>query len=105
VARAPDALLKATKREAMKTAKVEIRWKEGLHLRPAARLVRVAQCFNSTLLLRLGHRTANLRSILHIVGLCAMLGATLDVEGSGDDEDAAVTAIERAFQADDDGTR
>jgi phosphocarrier protein len=85
----------------MKSTKVKVPWEHGLHLRPAAQLVRLAQRFNSTLLLRLGRRTANLRSILHVVSLCAVLGTALDVEATGEDEDAAITAVERAFQAED----
>ena len=81
----------------MKHAEVMVPWREGLHLRTAATLVRAAQNFRSTVLLKSGGKIADLRSILGIIALCATMGTTLTVEVSGDDEQAAARAIEQAF--------
>ncbi|MBE2212499.1 MAG: HPr family phosphocarrier protein [Opitutaceae bacterium] len=91
----------------MRRTTVRVPWAHGLHFRPAARLVRLARRFRSTITLRLGQATADLTSILSIVGLCAMMGAPLDVEARGEDEDLAIREITQAFaepDAGEDGT-
>lgn len=62
--------------------------------------MRVARGFHSTVILKCGGKVADLRSILSIVALCATLGASLDIEVEGDDEQTAVEAIERVFTPD-----
>jgi phosphotransferase system HPr (HPr) family protein len=81
----------------MKHSKVVIPWQEGLHLRPAAHLVRMGRKFRSRIVLSFGGRMADLRSILSILALCASMGATLDLEVTGDDEQDAVQAVEQFF--------
>jgi phosphotransferase system HPr (HPr) family protein len=83
----------------MKRSRIVVPWPEGLHLRPAARLVRVAQGFRSTVSLKCGDRIADLRSILSILALCATLGTALDLEAVGDDEENAAEAVERVFSS------
>jgi phosphotransferase system HPr (HPr) family protein len=81
----------------MKRAHVVVPWEAGLHLRPAAKLVRLAQRFRATVLLRCGERIANLGSILSVMALCAVAGTTLEVQASGEDELEAIRAVEAAF--------
>lgn len=81
----------------MTTSRVIVPWREGLHLRTAVKLVHLAQSFRSSIQLSYCGQVANLRSIMSIVSLCAVMGATLDLEVVGDDEQAAVTAIEQVF--------
>lgn len=81
----------------VKRAHVVVPWKPGLHLRPAARLVRLALTFRSSLRLRCGSRVANLRSILGVVTLCAGTGTALEVEAVGEDEQEALAAVRQAF--------
>jgi len=86
----------------MKCSQVFVPWKAGLHLRPAAKLVRLAQSFHSTIFLKCGDKLADARSIVSILLLTASMGAVVDVEVSGDDEANAATAIAQIFSADDD---
>ena len=79
----------------MKRSRIVVPWPEGLHLRPAARLVRVARGFRSTVSLKCGDRIADLRSILSILTLCATLGTPLELEAVGEDEEHAAEAVER----------
>lgn len=81
----------------MKYAKVTVPWSEGLHLRRAAQLVRIAQGFRSRLCLKCGDQIADLRSIVSVLALCATMGTTLDVEAAGDDEQAAAQSVEQVF--------
>lgn len=81
----------------MKRSRVVVPWPQGLHLRPAAKLVHIGRRFRSRLSLRLGDRVADLRSVLSIVALCASLGTTLEIEAVGVDEQIAAAAVEEAF--------
>lgn len=66
-------------------------------MRPAARLVALARGHRAEIWLRMGSRVANLRSILSVMGLCAIMGTTLEVEATGDDEESAIRAVETVF--------
>ena len=81
----------------MKSKRVTVRWQAGLHLRAAARLVQLAQRFQSRILVRVGSQMADARSILSIMILAATLGTTLVIEASGDDEHEAIQAVVAYF--------
>ena len=86
---------------AMKRVRVVVPWQKGLHIRPAARLVRIAQRFRSTISVACGGKIADLRSVLSILTLCATMGTALDVRANGEDESDAAAAVEAAFSTDD----
>jgi phosphocarrier protein HPr len=81
----------------MKKTQVIIPWKEGLHLRPASRLVRLAKASKSAIWLKVGDQVADARSILAILLLCAATGTVIDLEINGEDEDAVLTSITSVF--------
>lgn len=83
----------------MKATRLTVKWEQGLHMRPAARLVQVARRFHSRIIIRIGSRVADARSIMSIMILAASLGAVLDVEASGDDEQEAVQAVQSYFDS------
>lgn len=85
----------------MKATRLTIQWKQGLHLRAAAELVRLARRFHSRILLRAGVHVADARSIVSLMILCASLGSALEVEASGDDEHEAIRAVEAYFNTHD----
>lgn len=82
----------------MKHIQVTVPWSEGLHLRRAMQLVKVARNFRSTVLLKCGGRIADLRSILSVLALCATMGTTLDLEAVGDDEQEAARTVVQVFR-------
>src|SRR6478735_7145796 len=84
----------------MKRSRVLVPWRAGLHLRPAARLVRVAQRFKSSISLKFSGRIADLHSVLSVVALCASMGVALELEAVGDDEQSAILADEDDDDAD-----
>ena len=86
----------------MKHLQVLVPWKSGLHLRPATRLVRIAQTFRSTIHLKCGGKIANARSIVSVLLLAASMGSAINIETMGEDEANAAQAIERVFSSDDD---
>lgn len=76
-------------------------WREGLHLRHAAELVRVAHKFRSTISLECVGKIADLRSILSLITLCATMGTALNLEAKGEDEQAAAQAVQQVFLSSD----
>ncbi len=76
---------------------MNIPWPEGLHLRPAGMLVRLAQRFRSSIRLHANGRMADARSVLAILLLCAAAQTQLVVEVQGDDEDPAIQAVTDLF--------
>jgi phosphocarrier protein HPr len=84
----------------MRQSNVTVGWPEGLHMRAAAKIVRSAQRFNSTVLVRFCGQVANARNILSVIALCAAMGAVLEIEAVGDDEQDALAAVESAFNLD-----
>ena len=83
----------------MKRTKLVIRWENGLHLRPASQLVRLAQTSKSFIQLTVGEKIADARSILAIMLLCAAVGTVIDLEVSGEDEDVVLDSIHQIFVA------
>lgn len=71
----------------------------GLHARAAAKLVKLASKFKSTITL---HRkdtnvTADARSLLDILYLAAAKGVSVEVTADGDDEETVIEQIEKLF--------
>lgn len=81
----------------MKNTRVRVPWPEGLHLRQAVRLVRAAQQFRAEIRLRSAERIADMRSLLSVLALCAAMGATLELEASGEDEQEAIRTVQELF--------
>ena len=65
----------------------------GLHLRPAAKLVNLANTFRSEIRVFCKGNTANARSILDLVTLGAECGTVLDIVAHGPDAEEAVNAL------------
>lgn len=85
----------------MKRSIVEVPWADGLKFRSAARIIRAAESFRSSVVLRCGGRIADVRSILSLVMLCASMGAAITIEAAGEDEQRVVEAISQVFAAGD----
>lgn len=85
----------------MTTRQVIVPWEKGLHLRVATKLVRLAQSFHSTIRIHCGGQVANVRSIISMISLCAVMGSTLEIEVTGEDEQEAAQAVEQVFAGED----
>lgn len=72
---------------------VEIRNPLGLHARAAARFVRTATLFRSSVRVERSGRTMDGKSILGMLLLAAPAGTRLRLIVEGDDEHEAVTAL------------
>ena len=69
----------------------------GIHARPAAKLVRTAGAFASDIFLESGGERVNGKSIMGIITLGATYQTTVKIIADGDDEEAAVEALEELF--------
>jgi phosphotransferase system HPr (HPr) family protein len=70
---------------------------EGLHFRPAAFVVKVANAFKSRITLSHGKTTADAGSLMGIVCLCAGEGSQIKVSVEGEDAHDAIGALEALF--------
>lgn len=73
----------------------------GLHARAAAKLVRTAAHFESTVRLRklYGDVNADAKSILSVLALAASKGTNLTIECEGHDEEAAMQSVIELFES------
>lgn len=72
---------------------------EGLHMRPADKLVRAAAAFQSQIELERAGQVADCRSMISLLTLGAMQGCELVLRASGPDADAAIEAISHLFDS------
>jgi len=76
---------------------ISIQWEKGLHLRPAAKLVKEAKSFKSSIQLKVNERTADARSILAIMMLSASIDTLVEIRATGNDENEAISAMSSIF--------
>ena len=76
---------------------VTISNKLGLHARASAKLTKLAGSFQSEVMLSRNDRRVNAKSIMGVMMLAAGIGAVVEVEVDGPDEQAAMDAIVALF--------
>jgi phosphocarrier protein HPr len=81
----------------MQKKSIRITNKLGLHARASAKLTQTAGRFASSIWISREGRRVNAKSIMGVMMLAAGLGATVELEADGADEDAAVAEIEKLF--------
>ena len=67
--------------------------KLGLHARASAKLTKLAASFPCEVWISRGERRVNAKSIMGVMMLAAGLGATVELETIGVDEEAAMDAL------------
>lgn len=80
-------------RKPMVTREVTVVNTLGLHARAAARFVRLASQYGSTIRVSRGTRELDGKSILGLLLLGAALGSTITIRADGEDAVAAVDAL------------
>ena len=76
---------------------VTITNKLGLHARASAKLTQAASQFKSAVWIARNGRRVNAKSIMGVMMLAAGLGSTVELETEGEDEEAAMAAVEKLF--------
>jgi phosphocarrier protein len=80
---------------ALITKKVTVKNKQGLHARPAALFVQIANKFDSRITVRRDKEEVNGKSIMGILMLGAEKGSEIIIEAEGEDAQAALSELER----------
>lgn len=75
-------------------AQVTVPNKYGLHARPAAELVKLANRFRAEVWVGKDGLEVNAKSIMGVLMLAAERGSTVTLRASGDDADDAIAALE-----------
>ena len=81
-------------------ARLKVMGQYGLHVRPAAQLVKLAQEFEAEIEIACNGHKANAKSILSVLILGAEHGAKVEVQARGRDAARAITAIKGLFAGD-----
>ena len=77
----------------MPSADARVNNKLGLHARAAAKLTELASRFQSEVWLSRNGRRVNAKSIMGVMMLAAVKGATVTIETDGSDADVALAAL------------
>ena len=80
---------------ALVTKKLTVKNIQGLHARPAALFVQVANKFNSRISVKRGDETVNGKSIMGILMLGAEKDSEIIIEAEGDDAQMAISDLEK----------
>jgi len=83
---------------------IVIKNKLGLHARPAAMFVQIANKFDCDILVKRGKQEANGKSIMGILTLAANKGSKILIKAEGGDSQAAITELERLLSGELDDT-
>jgi phosphotransferase system HPr (HPr) family protein len=86
---------------ALVTKKLTVKNKQGLHARPAALFVQVANKFNSRINVKRGDEKVNGKSIMGILMLGAEKDSEIIIEAEGDDAQMAVSDLEKVVDSED----
>ena len=81
----------------MITKKLTILNKLGLHARAAAKVVSIANEFESKIIITKDGKNADARSIMKLLMLSASQGSRIIIEVNGTDQKDAMKSIERLF--------
>ena len=79
---------------------VVVRCESGLHNRQATYFVQKANEFESSIWLESANRKMNAKSLLGIMSMGIITGATVTITAQGSDAEAAVNALEALLQRD-----
>lgn len=81
----------------MRSVKIKVNNIEGLHARPASRLVGLCHQFGSSIMISNQEASADGKNITEVLGLGAETGNILTIEINGKDEAVAEKAIKNFF--------
>lgn len=82
----------------MKTFEYVIKDELGIHARPAGLLVKEAKKYESKIILSKDGKTAEATKLIAVMGMAVKCGQTVQVEVSGNDEDAAFEGMKAFFE-------
>ena len=84
----------------MYTQEITVNNEVGLHARPATFFIQKANEYKSSIWVEKDERRVNAKSLLGIMSLGIVTGATVNLSAQGSDAEAAVNALEALLQRD-----
>lgn len=81
----------------MKTFEYKINDELGIHARPAGILAKEAKKFTSVCMIEKGGKSVKLSQLMMLMSLGVKQGDVVKVTAEGEDEDAAIEALEKFF--------
>ncbi|MBI2094825.1 MAG: HPr family phosphocarrier protein [Candidatus Omnitrophica bacterium] len=84
--------------------KVKIKNPQGLHARPASLFVKIANKYESDVVVRKGADTVSGKSIMGLMTLAANRGSVIEIEVNGADAERALRELEEFLLHDEDET-
>lgn len=78
----------------MKSFSYTIQDKQGVHARPANKLIRTLSVYKSKVIIKYGDQEANAKSIINLMGLGLSCNSTVDFIFEGEDEDKACEEVQ-----------
>lgn len=82
--------------------KLTVKNKQGLHARPAALFVQIANKFDSRIIVRRNKEEVNGKSIMGILMLGAEKGSSITIEADGEDANLAMLELEKIVTSEED---
>ena len=82
--------------------KLTVKNKQGLHARPAALFVQIANKFDSRITVRRDEEEVNGKSIMGILMLGAEKGSSIVIEAEGEDAQIAIIELEKIITSEED---
>ena len=82
----------------MRSLKIKLNDIEGLHARPASKLVGLCHRFGSVIMISTHEAAADGKNITEVLGLGAEMGNTLTIKIDGKDEAGAEKAMKEFFR-------
>lgn len=79
--------------------KITVKNKQGLHARPAALFVQIANKFDSRIIVRRNKEAVNGKSIMGILTLGAEKGSSIWIEIEGEDAQVAMLELEKIINS------
>ena len=70
----------------------------GIHARPAGQVVNEAKKYGSTIMIDAGEKQANATRLMAVMTLGIKCGQSVTITAEGDDEDAAIAAMQQFFE-------
>jgi phosphotransferase system HPr (HPr) family protein len=81
----------------MRTKKVTVRTKNGLHMRIAGRIIDKSSASQSKITFRKGQSSADARSIIDLLTLAVTEGAEIEIVADGSDEEKILSELEQVL--------
>lgn len=81
----------------MRTKKVTIHSKNGLHMRVAGRIIDKSSTSQSRIIIRNGQSSADARSIIDLLMLAATEGTEIEISVEGGDEEKMLRELEQVL--------